>query len=89
MEKKTFEVTTANVVQCWKCYEHYMEEYRKTHYSDDKNYDEFVSWCENELYECPGCGRILIKDEECTRLFEPFNSDDVCDYCIYEAGYYD
>ena len=84
-----FEVTVDNVQTCWKYYEDYMEEYRKNHYSDDTNYDEFINWCANELYKCPACGSILLKDEECTRLNEPFNSDAVCDYCIDEAGYYD
>ena len=83
---KEFKVTVDNVQECWKYYEEYMEEYRKNHYSDDTNYDEFVNWCENELMECPNCGEIVLKDEQ-DHLNEPYNPENVCNYCIEELDY--
>lgn len=84
MENKEFTVTVDNVKECWEYYEDYMEEYRKEHYSDDTNYDEFVNWCENELMECPNCGNIVRKD------FQEHldNLNGVCDQCIID-GYYE
>ena len=81
-------VTVDNVKECWELYEIYMEEYRKTHYSDDINYDDFVDWCENELYQCPSCGNVVLKDEQ-TQMCKPYNSDNVCDDCIENGGYYE
>lgn len=81
-----FKVTINNVKECWKYYEEYMEDYRKNHYSDDTNYDEFVNWCENELMECPNCGEIVLKDEQ-DHLNETYNPENVCNYCIEELGY--
>lgn len=88
MENKEFKVNENNVLECWKYYEEYMEEYRKTHYSDDTNYDEFVNWCENELMECPNCNEIVKKDDQ-ELLWETFNTDQVCDWCIESNGYYE
>lgn len=81
-----FKVTINNVKECWKYYEEYMEDYRKNHYSDDTNYDEFVNWCENELMKCPNCGEIVLKDEQ-DHLNEPYNPENVCNYCIEELDY--
>lgn len=83
MENKEFEVNVDNVKECWKYYEEYMEEYRKTHYSDDVNYDEFVNWCENELFQCPNCDEILRKEDQ----EHLDNLNGVCDQCIIN-GYY-
>lgn len=85
---KDVKVTVDNVKECWELYEDYMEEYRKEHYSDDTNYDEFVNWCENELGECPNCGAIVRKDEQ-ELLWEDWNTDQVCDDCIESCGYYE
>ena len=79
-------ITIDNVKRCWELYEIYMEEYRKTHYSDNVDYDDFVDWCENELYECPNCGEIVRKDEQ-EHLFINGNYDGVCDDCIEELDY--
>jgi len=81
-------VNIDNVKECWGYYETYMEEYRKTHYSDDTNYDEFVDWCYENLYQCPNCDCIVLKDDQ-TRMYDPFNSDNVCDDCIENGGYYE
>lgn len=87
---KNIEVNIDNVKECWKLYEDYMEEYRKEHYSDDTNYDEFVNWCENELGECPNCGQIVWKDKQ-EHLSNERNAetDNVCDDCIESYGYYE
>ena len=85
---KDFEVNISNVKECWKYYEEYMEEYRKSHYSDDVNYDDFVDWCEAELMQCPCCGGIFLKDDQ-AQLLNPRNSDRVCDDCIECGGYYE
>lgn len=85
---KQFEVNVDNVQECWKLYEEYMEEYRKTHYSDDVSYDDFVYWCENELMECPNCGHIVLIDNQ-NNLRNDGNSDKVCDDCIMELAYYE
>lgn len=81
-------VNVDNVQTCWEYYEDYMNEYRKTHYSDDTSYEDFVDWCYEELYECPNCKEIVLKDEQ-MRMCDPNNADNVCDYCIEELDYYD
>lgn len=86
MEYREFEVNENNVKECWKYYEAYMEEYRKTHYSDDVDYDDFVYWCENELMECPNCGEIVLKDRQ-DHLNEPYNPENVCNDCIEVLDY--
>ena len=43
---------------------------------------------EEELYECPNCGELKTEDE-LELLHETFNTDEVCDDCILECGYYE
>lgn len=81
------EVNINNVKDCWELYEAYKEEFRKENYSD-ASYDDFENWCLNELYECPNCGEIVLKDEQ-SHLNEPYNCDNVCDECIEVNGYYE
>ena len=81
------EVNINNVKDCWELYEAYKEEFRKENYSD-ASYDDFENWCLNELYECPNCGEIVLKDEQ-LHLNEPYNCDNVCDECIEVNGYYE
>ena len=85
MEEKTFEVNEDNVRDCWKFYEEYKEDFFKNHYSD-ASYDDFVEWCENNLDICPNCGDIFWIDKQ-EHLNEPYNPDNVCDWCIEENGY--
>lgn len=82
---KEFKVNENNVQECWKYYEKYKENENKTHYSDT-NYQEFESWCEDNLMECSNCGDIVLKDEQ-EHLYEPYNPDNVCDWCIEELDY--
>lgn len=80
-------ITKDNVKECWILYEEYLADYKKNHYSDDHDYEEFVSWCEENLYICPNCENIVLKDDQ-GWLDDPRNSEGVCDYCI-EDGFYD
>ena len=82
---KDFKVSIDNVKECWQYYEEYKEEENKLHYSDT-NYQEFESWCKENLMECPNCGDIVLKDEQ-EHLNEPYNPDNVCDWCIEELDY--
>lgn len=84
---KEITVNVDNVVECWKLYEEYVKEFKQEHYSD-VSYDGFVEWCESELFECPNCGIIQKKDDN-YHLGEPLNSDDICDDCIENGGYYE
>lgn len=83
-----FELIDKNLITCWEHYKDYRFEFRRNHYEEEIE-DDFIDWCINNLYYCENCGNILVKDDECTRLYEPLNSDNVCDYCIEEGGYYD
>ena len=82
-----FDSIDRNLKECWELYKEYLEEFRKTHYSDAIPMD-FVDYCSDELYECPNCGEIVIKDDQ-EKLYYDFNSDDVCDDCIECGGYYE
>jgi len=81
------EIIDKNLKDCWEYYKDYLEKFRKTHYSDAIHKD-FIEWCEEELYQCPNCGMVVIKDEQ-MRLYDDYNCDNVCDDCIEEGGYYD
>ena len=71
--------------ECWEFYKDYLEEFRKAHFSDAIPMD-FIEYCEEELYQCPNCGEIVIKDNQ-ERLHNDLNPDKVCDWCV-EDGYY-
>ena len=81
------DIIDRNLKECWELYRNYLEEFRKKNYSDAIP-EDFVEWCEDELYECPNCGQVVIKDSQ-ERLNSDFNSDKVCDDCIECGGYYD
>ena len=76
-------VNSNNVQTCWQFYENYVEEHRKKNYSN-VNAEDFVSWCEDNLMECPSCGEIVLKDT----IVDNIDFDGVCEDCI-ENGYYD
>lgn len=80
-------VNERNVQECWEWYEMYKEKFRTENYSD-ASYQEFVEWCYEELYECPNCGAIVLKDEQ-YHLHSELNQDVVCDECIEVGGYYE
>lgn len=82
-----YEIVGKNLKECWEYYKEYRETFRKNNYSDIEPQD-FLDWCYEELYECPNCGCIVLKDEQ-TRMCDPFNSDNVCDDCIENGGYYE
>lgn len=48
-----------------------------------------IKQCEEDIeyYECPNCGYEVIEQEQ-ELLYEPWNTDEVCDYCIRELDYY-
>lgn len=78
-----------NVIECFKFYEEYKENERKTNPEcEDASYDDFVDWSLNNLYQCPNCKEIVLESEQ-THLDEPYNSDSVCDECIENLDYYD
>lgn len=81
------DIIDKNLKECWEYYKDYLEEFRKKNYSDAIPKD-FVEWCEDELYVCPNCGQVVIKDNQ-DKLDSDFNSDKVCDDCIEWGGYYD
>ena len=80
-------VNEDNVLECWKLYEQYVDEFHKEHYSD-ASYEDFVTWCEDELGECSNCGQIVWKEKQ-EHLIDGFNTDEVCDDCIESYGYYE
>lgn len=82
-----YEIVKKNLKECWSYYVEYREKFRKENYSDAEAQD-FLDWCYEELYECPCCKEVVLKDEQ-TRMFDPFNSDNVCDGCIEDGGYYE
>lgn len=82
-----YEIVDRNLKECWDYYKEYREEFRKNNYSD-KEPQDFLDWCYEELYECHNCGEIVLKDEQ-TRMCDPLNPDNVCDDCIENGGYYE
>lgn len=82
-----YEIVDRNLKECWDYYKEYREEFRKNNYSD-KEPQDFLDWCYEELYECPNCGEIVLKDDQ-TRMCDPLNADNVCDDCIENGGYYE
>lgn len=82
-----YEIVNMNLNECWEYYKEYREEFIKENYSDVEPQD-FLEWCYEELYECPNCYQVVKKDNQ-TRMHEPLNPDNVCDYCIEEGGYYE
>lgn len=72
-----------NVLEIWPIFEEQMKEKN----IELLNYKDFEEWCYEELYECPNCKNIVLKDEQ-THMFEPTNADNVCDECIEVNGYY-
>ena len=81
-----YEIICKNLYSCWKYYEEYYQKFKIKNYSDI-NPQDFIEWCYEELYECPNCGDIVLKDEQ-TRMHEPLNPDNVCDDCIENGDYY-
>lgn len=81
------DIIDKNLKECWELYRDYLEEFRKKNYSDAIP-EDFIEWCEDELYECPNCGQVVIKDSQ-EKLNSDYNSDKVCDDCIECGGYYD
>ena len=81
----SYEIVDKNLKECWEYYKEYRQEFAKTHYSDAQPQD-FLDWCYEELYECPNCREVVLIDEQ-LHLNEPYNCDNVCDYCIEELDY--
>ena len=81
----SIEVISENLQKCWDEYTYYVEKFKKENYSDQKPMD-FVDFCENELTICSNCGEVVLKDEIPNNAY---NSDNVCEYCINEGGYYE
>ena len=82
-----FDIVNKNLKECWSYYAEYRETFRKNNYSDREPQD-FLDWCYEELYECPNCNCVVLKDEQ-TRMCDPLNPDNVCDDCIENGGYYE
>lgn len=82
-----YEIVDKNLEECWEYYKEYRETFRKNNYSDAEPQD-FLDWCYEELYECPNCGVIVLKDEQ-GHMNESYNCDNVCDECIEVNGYYE
>ena len=82
-----FEVVKKNLKECWEYYLDYREHFIKRYYSDVEPKD-FLEWCYEELYQCPNCDCVVLKDDQ-LRMHEPLNPDNVCDDCIENGGYYD
>lgn len=82
-----YDVISNNLRECWEYYEGYREYFIKRYYSD-VNPKDFIEWCESELYKCPNCDQIVLRDDQ-TELSNPGNSDRVCDDCIENGGYYE
>jgi hypothetical protein len=74
-------VTVDNVKECFEYYEGYVEEHKKKYYAS-VNYQDFISWCEDNLIECPACGMVVLKENVNQDL------DGVCEDCV-ENGYYE
>ena len=82
-----YDVISNNLRECWEYYMEYREYFVKRYYSDVDPKD-FIEWCEDELYKCPNCDQIVLRDDQ-TRIHDPHNSDGVCDDCIENGGYYE
>ena len=82
-----YEIVNENLQECWEYYYEYRENFFKENYSDTKIQD-FLDWCFDNLYQCPNCGDIVLKDEQ-SRLWDQLNADNVCDDCIECGGYYE
>lgn len=82
-----FEIVNKNLQECWDYYMDYRNYFKKIFYSD-KEPKDFLEWCYEELYECPNCGYVVLKDDQ-TNMHEPWNADNVCDDCIENGGYYE
>ena len=78
-----YDVISNNLRECWEYYEDYRKYFIQRYYSDVAPQD-FIEWCEDELYKCPNCERIIKKDDQ-ERLD---NLNGVCDQCIID-GYYE
>lgn len=86
MEKEiSIEVISENLQKCWDEYTCYVEKFKKENYSNKEPMD-FVKWCECELTICSNCGEVVLKDEISD---SPLNTDNVCENCINEGGYYE
>ena len=83
----SYEVVNRHLKDCWSYYKDYRKYFITKYYSDAQPQD-FLDWCYEELYECPNCGEVVLKDEQ-THMHEPLNSDNVCDWCIEEGDYYE
>lgn len=81
-----FDIICRNLKECWEYYMDYRKYFIQRYYSDNEPQD-FLDWCYEELYECPNCGCIVLKDEQ-TRMHDPLNPDNVCDDCIETGDYY-
>lgn len=82
-----FEIVNENLKECWEYYCDYRKYFVKRYYSD-KEPQDFLDWCYEELYQCPNCGNVVLKDDQ-TQMCNPGNCDNVCDDCIENGGYYD
>lgn len=82
-----FDIVDKNLKECWEYYKEYRDNFIKTHYSNAEVQD-FLDWCYEELYQCPNCECVVLKDDQ-LRMHEPLNPDNVCDDCIENGGYYE
>ena len=81
-----FDIVNKNLKECWEYYVDYRKHFIQRYYSDVEPQD-FLDWCYEELYECPNCNCVVLKDDQ-RYMHEPRNCDNVCDNCV-EDGYYD
>ena len=82
-----FNIIDKNLDECWSFYKDYLNECKKKYFSDYKAAD-FIVWCEEELWLCPNCHEVVVKDDQ-GKLWNDSNTDHVCDACIEELGYYE
>ena len=77
-------VCVSNVEVCWGYYLDYL---KRTKQENNKSLTiwDFKEWVKDELYECPNCGEIVLKDD---LEHSPTNTDVVCCECI-DNGYYE
>lgn len=83
----TFDIINKYHQECWSYYKNYYKEFKEENYSDIQPQD-FLDWCEENLWYCKNCETIVLKDDQ-TRLYDHLNPDNVCDGCIEIGGYYD
>lgn len=79
-----YDIVNDNLQECWEYYKEYRKYFIQRYYSDNEPQD-FLKWCFEELYQCPNCEAIVLKDEQ-SWLNHPLNSENVCDECM-EDGY--